>query len=44
MFREVTRDKRQIMSRERCDDILKKSTSGVLCVLGDRSCIRQRSN
>lgn len=35
MFREVTRDKRQIMSRERCDDILKKSTSGVLCVLGD---------
>lgn len=35
MFRELTRDKRQVMSRERCDEILQKATSGVLCVLGD---------
>lgn len=34
-FREVIRDKRQIMSRERCDEILRTAQSGVLCVLGD---------
>lgn len=35
MFREVSRDKRQILSREKCEEILKKVTSGVLCVEGD---------
>lgn len=34
-FRKVMRDKRQIMSRERCDEILEKATSGVLAVYGD---------
>ena len=34
-FREVSRDKRQILSREKCDEILTKATSAVLCVLGD---------
>lgn len=35
MFREVSRDKRQRLSREKCEEILKKATSGVLSVLGD---------
>ena len=34
-FREVSRNKKQILSREKCDEILNKATSGVLCVLGD---------
>ena len=34
-FREVSRDKKQILSKEKCDEILNKATSGVLCVLGD---------
>ena len=35
MFREVSRNKKQIMSQERCDEILNKATSGVLNLLGD---------
>ena len=35
MFREVSRDKRQILDRAKCDEILNKATSGVLNVLGD---------
>lgn len=35
MFREISRNKKQILSGEECLDILKKATSGVLCVLGD---------
>ena len=34
-FREVSRDKKQILSKEKCDEIINKATSGVLCVLGD---------
>ena len=34
-FREVSRNKKQILPREKCDEILNKATSGVLCVLGD---------
>ena len=34
-FRKVMRDKRQIMSRERCDEILRTATAGVLSVYGD---------
>lgn len=34
-FREISRDKKQILSRDRCEEILSKATSGVLCVLGD---------
>lgn len=35
MFREVRRNKKQILSQEESLSILKKATSGVLCVLGD---------
>ena len=35
MFREVSRNKKQIMSQERCDEILNKATSGVLNLMGD---------
>lgn len=35
MFREIARDKRQNLSREECERILDKATSGVLSVLGD---------
>ena len=35
MFREVRRNKKQILSEEECRSILDKATSGVLCVLGD---------
>ena len=35
MFREVVRDKRQILDRSVCDEILEKASSGVLSVLGD---------
>lgn len=35
MFREISRNKKQILSEELCLGILKKATSGVLCVLGD---------
>ena len=35
MFHHAQRDKRQVLSRERCDEILNKATSGVLCVLGE---------
>lgn len=35
MFREVSRDKRQILDREKCDEILNKAASGVLCEFGD---------
>ena len=35
MFREIRRNKKQIMSAERCEDILNKATSGVLNLLGD---------
>lgn len=34
-FREVSRDKKQILSKEKCEEILRKASSGVLCVLGD---------
>lgn len=34
-FREVSRDKRQILSQERAEEILTNGVSGVLCVLGD---------
>ena len=34
-FREVSRDKKQILSKEKCDEIINKATSGVLAVLGD---------
>lgn len=33
MFNHAQRDKRQVLSRERCNEILKKATSGVLSVL-----------
>ncbi|MGI6766305.1 MAG: pyridoxamine 5'-phosphate oxidase family protein [Lentihominibacter sp.] len=35
MFREVSRDKRQILSREKSEEILAKASHGVLSVLGD---------
>lgn len=35
MFREVSRNKKQILSEERCREILSKSTSGVLSLIGD---------
>lgn len=35
MFREVRRNKKQILSREVCEEILGKATSGVLSLLGD---------
>lgn len=35
MFREVRRNKKQILSEAECTEILKKATSGVLSVLGD---------
>lgn len=35
MFREVRRNKKQILSQEKCKTILNESTSGVLSVLGD---------
>ncbi len=35
MFREIRRNKKQILSKERCEEILKNATSGVLSVLGD---------
>ena len=34
-FREVSRNKKQILPKEKCDEIINKATSGVLCVLGD---------
>ena len=34
-FREIRRNKKQILPKEECDAILDKMTSGVLCVLGD---------
>ncbi|HIU26070.1 MAG TPA: pyridoxamine 5'-phosphate oxidase family protein [Candidatus Copromorpha excrementigallinarum] len=34
-FREVRRNKKQILKKKECESILKKSTSGVLCLLGD---------
>lgn len=34
-FREISRDPRQILSRETCDTILSQATAGVLSVLGD---------
>ena len=35
MFREVSRNKKQILTAEQCEDILRQTTSGVLSVLGD---------
>ena len=35
MFREVRRNKRQVLSRERATALLESSTSGVLALLGD---------
>lgn len=35
MFREVSRNSKQILSAERCEAILNKATSGVLNLLGD---------
>lgn len=35
MFREIRRNKKQILSRERCREILSKATSGVLNLIGD---------
>ena len=35
MFREVSRNSKQILSAEMCDEILNKATSGVLGLLGD---------
>ncbi len=35
MFREICRNKRQILSNEECIKILKKGTSGVLSLVGD---------
>ena len=35
MFREVSRDKRQILSKEKCEEILKSTDVGVLSVSGD---------
>ncbi|MGL4484496.1 MAG: pyridoxamine 5'-phosphate oxidase family protein [Anaerovoracaceae bacterium] len=35
MFREVSRDKRQIMPKDDCLEILEQSSAGVLSVLGD---------
>lgn len=34
-FREVRRNKKQILSKEKCEEILGRMTSGVLSVLGD---------
>lgn len=35
MFREVRRNKKQILPENECIDILNNNTSGVMCVLGD---------
>lgn len=35
MFREIRRNKKQILSKVECEAILNSQTSGVLCVLGD---------
>ncbi len=35
MFREISRNKKQILPNEECVEILKKSTSGVLSLVGD---------
>ena len=35
MFREIRRNKKQILSEERCREILSKSTSGILSLIGD---------
>lgn len=35
VFREVRRNKKQILSHKKCEEILKDMTSGVLSVLGD---------
>lgn len=35
MFREIRRNKKQILSQERCREILSSSTSGVLSLMGD---------
>lgn len=35
MFREIRRNKKQILSQERCREILSGSTSGVLSLIGD---------